>query len=126
MEAMQKGLNAELEVLKKVQKEYQKSVSAHQQLDAQLSENKIVKEELDLLKPCNTVYKMMGPVLVKQDIEDAKMNVDKRIKYITSELERQNKQLADQEEKMQKTKENLNKIQSQMQQVQMKSMQGQA
>jgi len=29
---------------------------------------------------------MMGPVLVKQDIEDAKMNVDKRIKYITSEL----------------------------------------
>lgn len=43
-------------------------------------------QELVLLKPSNTVFKMMGPVLVKQDIEDAKMNVDKRIKYITSEL----------------------------------------
>ncbi|CAB3373223.1 prefoldin subunit 6 [Cloeon dipterum] len=125
MEEMQKKLNSELEALKKLQKEYQKSMNAHQQLDAQLGENKVVKEELDLLKPSNTVYKLMGPVLVKQDIEEAKMNVDKRIKYISSEVERQNKMLADQEEKMQATKDNLTKAQAQMQQIQ-KAIQGQA
>jgi prefoldin beta subunit len=32
------------------------------------------------------VYKLIGPVLVKQDLEEAKQNVAKRIHYINTEL----------------------------------------
>ena len=33
-----------------------------------------------------TVYKMIGPVLVKQDVEEARQNVQKRIDYINGEM----------------------------------------
>lgn len=35
-----------------------------------------------------TVYKLIGPVLVKQDMPDAKQNVAKRIDYINGEIKR--------------------------------------
>ncbi|CAG2061961.1 unnamed protein product [Timema podura] len=38
--------------------------------------------ELDLLKSGGEVYKLIGPVLVKQDLEEAKQNVTKRMDYI--------------------------------------------
>jgi len=34
----------------------------------------------------SNVYKLIGPVLVKQDQDEAKQNVQKRIDYITTEL----------------------------------------
>lgn len=57
-----------------------------QHLDGLLNENIAVKNELDLLKPEDDVFKLIGPVLIKQDIEEAKQNVAKRMEYITSEL----------------------------------------
>lgn len=33
-----------------------------------------------------TVYKMIGPVLIKQDQEEAKQTVQKRIDYISEQL----------------------------------------
>ena len=38
----------------------QKKVETRQTLDAQLSENKLVKEELELVKPNTRVYKLIG------------------------------------------------------------------
>ncbi len=32
------------------------------------------------------VYKLMGPVLVKQDLEEAMQTVQKRLDYINSEM----------------------------------------
>ena len=43
-------------------------------------------QELDLLKDDNEVFKLVGPVLVKQDLVEAKENVMKRMDYIKSEL----------------------------------------
>ena len=34
----------------------------------------------------SNVYKMMGPVLVKQDLVEAKANVQKRVDYISGEM----------------------------------------
>lgn len=34
----------------------------------------------------NTVYKLIGPVLVKQDMDEAKATVSKRLDYITGEM----------------------------------------
>ncbi|KAF3838015.1 hypothetical protein F7725_009783 [Dissostichus mawsoni] len=71
-EAIQKKLKAEVEKYTQMQKDVSKSVSARQKLETQLAENNIVKEELDLLDTKNTVYKLIGPVLVKQDLDEAK------------------------------------------------------
>jgi hypothetical protein len=45
-----------------------------------------VKLELDNLEDGNAVYKLIGPVLLKQDIDDAQQNVDKRIDFIKAEM----------------------------------------
>lgn len=42
-------------------------------------------QELDILDDESNVYKLIGPVLVKQDLVEAKANVDKRIEYISGE-----------------------------------------
>ncbi|KAH7545146.1 hypothetical protein FEM48_Zijuj01G0062500 [Ziziphus jujuba var. spinosa] len=42
--------------------------------------------ELDLLQEDANVYKLIGPVLVKQDLAEANANVRKRIEYISAEL----------------------------------------
>ena len=39
-----------------------------------------------MLEEDAVVYKLVGPVLVKQDLSEAKETVDKRLKYIKSEL----------------------------------------
>ncbi|KAK3038741.1 hypothetical protein RJ639_028348 [Escallonia herrerae] len=43
-------------------------------------------KELDLLNEDANVYKLIGPVLVKQDLAEANANVRKRIDYISAEL----------------------------------------
>ena len=45
-----------------------------------------MSQEFETLKPENTVYKLIGPVLVQQDQGEAKANVDKRLEFIRSEL----------------------------------------
>jgi len=44
------------------------------------------KKELKELKEDSVIYKMIGPVLVKQDKADATQNVDKRLEYINGEM----------------------------------------
>lgn len=39
-----------------------------------------------MLKADDAVYKLVGPALLKQEQEEAKANVDKRIEYIQSEM----------------------------------------
>jgi prefoldin beta subunit len=38
------------------------------------------------LTPNNVVFKLVGPVLVKQDQAEAKSNVDKRLEFIGAEM----------------------------------------
>ncbi|CAN6546127.1 unnamed protein product [Malus baccata var. baccata] len=52
----------------------------------QLGENELVLKELDLLSEDANVFKLIGPVLVKQDLAEARANVRKRIEYISAEL----------------------------------------
>lgn len=46
----------------------------------------LAMKELDLLDEEANVYKLIGPVLVKQDLAEARANVKKRIDYISAEL----------------------------------------
>ena len=41
---------------------------------------------MDLLGDDATIYKMMGPVLVKQELSESKQTVSKRLEYINKEM----------------------------------------
>ncbi|CAI0545116.1 unnamed protein product, partial [Linum tenue] len=71
----------------------------------QLGENELVLKELELLKEDANVYKLIGPVLVKQDLAEANANVRKRIEYISAELKRLDATVQDLEEKQNSKRE---------------------
>ena len=64
------------------------NVIARQQAQQQLSENEMVLKELELLEDEAKVYKLVGPVLMKQDLVEARGNVEKRMDYNRAENER--------------------------------------
>lgn len=43
-------------------------------------------QEFSTLTPENTVFKLVGPVLVKQDQNEAKQNVNTRLEFIQGEM----------------------------------------
>ncbi|XP_046876140.1 prefoldin subunit 6 [Hypomesus transpacificus] len=117
-EAIQKKLQSELEKYQQMQKDVSKSMSARQKLEAQLTENNIVKEELDMLENQNTVYKLIGPVLVKQDLDEAKATVAKRLEYINGEIQRYETLLKEMEKKSDQHREVLSSLQQEYQRAQ--------
>nr|XP_002128134.1 prefoldin subunit 6-like [Ciona intestinalis] len=105
-------LQKEFDEIQKVQKEIQKSAELQKKLDSQLNQNTVVKDELEFLEPESNVYKLTGPVLVKQDLGEAKGTVSKRIEYISAEIKRQETLVADLEKQLNKHKESVSKIQA--------------
>ncbi|XP_063964956.1 prefoldin subunit 6-like [Lytechinus pictus] len=120
-EALQKKLQEELEKFKASEKEYQNAVGLRKQLDAQLNENSMVKDELDLLEAGSKVFKMMGPVLIHQDVEEANATVKKRMEYITGEVKRYDIQIKDLEKKQEAHREKLGKLQQEFSKAHMKA-----
>ncbi len=92
---------------------------------AQLNENQIVKNEFDLLDDETPIFKLIGPVLVKQESFEAKGNVEKRIEFLKKEEQRLKQRNADLEKenasvyaKMAGIQQWIVKTQQQMQQMQ--------
>ncbi|CAM9274848.1 unnamed protein product, partial [Hapterophycus canaliculatus] len=80
-------VDAELKKLQGVQNvELQALAASRSQFYQQANENGMVKQELDLLEDDAPVFKLIGPVLMKQDLEEAKQNVAKRLELIQREM----------------------------------------
>ncbi|KAK9693091.1 Prefoldin subunit [Popillia japonica] len=118
---LQRKIQSELEIYKSLQKEYSKAVQTRQQLDGQLNENQIVKDELNILREDSAVYKSVGPILIKTDLVEAKQNVAKRMDYIGKEMKRIDDQILSIEKKQDGHREILQKLQHQFQQAQVKA-----
>ncbi|GAA5982295.1 hypothetical protein JCM11641_001996 [Rhodosporidiobolus odoratus] len=118
MASLESKLQSASAVFQKLQNDYAKAVENRQRLDAQKTENEGVKKELASLAPENKVYKLVGPVLLKQEQSDAKHNVDKRLEWITGEIKRVETQLKDLESKLEAKKLELVHLQTQFQQQQ--------
>ncbi|KAF3333293.1 prefoldin 6 [Carex rostrata] len=112
---LQRDLESEANALSKIQKDISKNHQVRKQYIVQLGENELVLKELDLLKEDANVYKLIGPVLVKQDLAEARANVNKRIEYITAELKRLEGILRDFENKQTSKKESIMKLQQKIQ-----------
>ncbi|KAG0293202.1 hypothetical protein BGZ98_002277 [Dissophora globulifera] len=114
--ALQKKLEAESAAYQALQKDYTKAVESRQRLDSQLQENTLVQAEFKLLKDDANIYKLIGPVLTKQDKAEAVTNVDKRIDFINTEIDRVEKQLKDMQAKTDKKRIELVELQTALQQ----------
>ncbi|KVI00823.1 Prefoldin, partial [Cynara cardunculus var. scolymus] len=115
---LQKELEAKANDLSKLQKDISKNHQVRKKYTIQLGENELVLKELDLLNEDANVYKLIGPVLVKQDLAEANANVRKRIEYISAELKRLDSTLQDLEEKQNSKKETIFKLQQRIQLLQ--------
>ena len=85
-ENMAAAVDAEVAKYREIQEDIQKLRNDQQLLLQQKSENEMVKQELGLLNDGEQVYKMVGPVLMKNETEDAKQTVDQRLELIVGEL----------------------------------------
>ena len=52
------------------------------------NENDMVLQEFKMLADGANVYKLVGPILVKQDLSECKSNVSKRIEFVDKEIAR--------------------------------------
>ncbi|KAF4688952.1 hypothetical protein FOZ60_002201 [Perkinsus olseni] len=80
-------------------------------LTAQKSENEQVKKEFDVLEDDGVIWKLVGPIMVRQDREEAISNVEKRLEFITSDLDKTNDTVKELEEKLQKKSDELEELQ---------------
>ncbi|KAM2512484.1 hypothetical protein PS1_036754 [Malus domestica] len=115
---LQRELEAKANDLSKIQKDISKNHQVRKKYTIQLGENELVLKELDLLSEDANVFKLIGPVLVKQDLAEARANVRKRIEYISAELKRLDATLQDMEEKQNSKKETILKLQQRAQALQ--------
>ncbi len=84
---------------------------AKQSLIEKKSENEMVLSEFKLMEQDAVIYKLVGPVLAKQETNEATGNVEKRIEYITKEIERMDKLEADFQTKVEEKRRNILKLQ---------------
>ncbi|OXG75070.1 prefoldin beta subunit [Cryptococcus neoformans A2-102-5] len=116
--ALQAQLQSSTISFQKIENELASVIEARQRLDSQLSENELVLKEFNLLKSHNAVYKLIGPALVPQVSSEAKVNVEKRLEFIRSEIKRVESQLKEIEDKAGRKKEEIIVLQQQFQALQ--------
>eukprot|EP00584_Thalassiosira_punctigera_P002077 CAMPEP_0172530742 /NCGR_PEP_ID=MMETSP1067-20121228/4380_1 /TAXON_ID=265564 ORGANISM="Thalassiosira punctigera, Strain Tpunct2005C2" /NCGR_SAMPLE_ID=MMETSP1067 /ASSEMBLY_ACC=CAM_ASM_000444 /LENGTH=142 /DNA_ID=CAMNT_0013314997 /DNA_START=108 /DNA_END=536 /DNA_ORIENTATION=+ len=90
-------------------------------LAAQRNENEMVKQELDV---CDqeasdggeaVVYKQVGPVLIKNDLDEAKETVEKRLEFITGEIKKTESIISKKDDKSRKLATEIQEMQGAMQ-----------
>ena len=67
-------------------------------------------QELELIPEDSAVYKLVGPVLIKQDQFEAKSNVQKRLDFISSEMTSLDSQMKGLEEKRSRKQQQVSNI----------------
>lgn len=132
----QQNLDAEVRLIQEIQQELQRTNVARSKLQVQLQENELVLVELNHVKSDasssssasahGTVYKLVGPLLVKQDLEEAKANVLKRIEFIRGELKRLEAKAGAEQAKYQAQNKKLVELQRSMQERMQRAAQAQA
>eukprot|EP00192_Tetraselmis_astigmatica_P017218 CAMPEP_0117666232 /NCGR_PEP_ID=MMETSP0804-20121206/10258_1 /TAXON_ID=1074897 /ORGANISM="Tetraselmis astigmatica, Strain CCMP880" /LENGTH=128 /DNA_ID=CAMNT_0005473747 /DNA_START=88 /DNA_END=474 /DNA_ORIENTATION=+ len=113
-EQIQQQMGAEHEAFREIQKDLQKNHGARNQFQTQLSENTMVLKELEILEDDANVFKMVGPLMVKQDLMEAKSNVSKRIEYIEGEMKRLDNQLNSLEKKQSEKQKEILRLQDRL------------
>eukprot|EP01065_Artemidia_motanka_P035248 TRINITY_DN43155_c0_g1_i1.p1 TRINITY_DN43155_c0_g1~~TRINITY_DN43155_c0_g1_i1.p1 ORF type:complete len:149 (+),score=71.06 TRINITY_DN43155_c0_g1_i1:70-516(+) len=112
----QDRMNSNMQELRDIQQKLQNLLRQQQSLQTQQQENEMVEKELGLMDEGSQVYKLIGPVLVSQDPEDAVSIVTKRLEYIKRELGSVEGGIKDVNKTHEKVKEAIGRVQQEFQQ----------
>ena len=115
--AIQVQIEKETENYRQLQGEVTKNHTARLRFTQQLSESEMVKKELDLLDEEAVVYKLVGPALIRQDLVEAKANVDKRMQFMKKESDRLDSNLKGLENKQQQSQQEIANLQQKLQKL---------
>ncbi|KAK8155650.1 Prefoldin [Phyllosticta citribraziliensis] len=112
MAEQQKQLQDLTDEFSTLQTELQTIVDGRQKLESQQQENQGVQAELDKIPSDANVYKLVGPVLLKQDKGEAEMAVKGRLEFIEKEIlrlpsKRIEKQIGEVQERSERKKMDL-------------------
>jgi len=81
-----KFYESEISDIKKLDKDNQAIKEVIQSYEQKRNENEMVLREIALVDEEDTIYKLVGPILVKTEIDEAKMNLEKRVGFIKDEM----------------------------------------
>ena len=104
----------EIESLEKDQSRIRVAINS---FENKKNENSMVKSELGLLENDDVVYKLIGPILVKQEINEAKLQVDHRLEMINKEINKLDKNYRDNNTKIEENRKSLIEIQNKLLQL---------
>ena len=103
----------ELQAYKTLQGHVEQLLQSRGRFLQQRVENEAVRDELALDEGAN-VFKTVGPVLFKQDYDEVKENVDKRLEFIAKEVQKVDDQVKAKQEEQQKIGELIMKKQNEL------------
>ncbi|UKZ76516.1 hypothetical protein TrVFT333_004222 [Trichoderma virens FT-333] len=86
MAEVQAKLQSLSEEFQKLQQDLQSAVDSRQKLEGQRQENLGVQKEFENLDEDETIYKLVGPVLLKQEKFEAESTVKGRLDFIGGEI----------------------------------------
>lgn len=68
-------------------------IEQKQKLDSQVNEILMAKEEVDLLDDDALIYKLIGPLMVPQELKEVKENIKGRLKLLQEKIDYYEKEL---------------------------------
>ena len=107
------SLEPGLKKYRELQAQIAKLQSGAGQANTQIMENEMVLKELDLLEEDAQVFKLIGPVLVKQELVEVKTNVSKRIEFIKNDIGRLESSVKAKEKEQEEVRSQIAKLQKQ-------------
>ncbi|KAF4126242.1 prefoldin beta subunit [Geosmithia morbida] len=108
----QARLEALSDDFQKLQQDLQETVASRQRLEGQRQENIGVQKEFENLGDDETIYKLTGPVLLKQDKMEANSTVKGRLDFINGEITRLEGVIRSSQQSMEKKKAEIIQIQA--------------
>ena len=93
----------------------QSAVEARQRLESQQAENKAVQKEFKSLTEDADIYRLVGPVLLKQEKAEANSTVDGRLDFIGKEITRLEARIKEIQQGSEKKRMDLMQLQQKIQ-----------
>jgi prefoldin beta subunit len=121
--ALASAVDAEVAKYRGIQQEIQQLRVDLQTILGQQTENEMVLEELKFMSPSSSqqrppvVYKMVGPVLLKQPISEATKTVQERLDFIGKEKKKIQDKIESKEKRSSESAQLVQQLQSQLQQA---------
>jgi prefoldin beta subunit len=120
-----KVYEAEIKEIERLSQGQSKIRESLQQYEHKKNENEMDKKELTFIEDGDMVYKLIGPILVQQELNEAKLNVENRLGLISKEIAKLEKVYKDNEisieAKRKRVQQMQNKIIEMSKQIQMQA-----